>query len=262
MSRGELDGKTALVTGAGSGIGKGASLKLAKGGVFVGLLGRTREELDETLAEIRAHGSDGMVLVADVSDHKEMEQALTRLVNERKRLDIVVANAGINGTWAPIDDLKPEEFDKTIAINLRGTYLTLHHAVPHMKENGGSIVVISSINGTRTFTSPGATAYSATKAAQLAMVQQLALELGRHGIRINAVCPGAIETEIDDNTHIRKKYQTEVPVTFSDGDIPLTGGDAGTIEEVADVIGFFASDASRHVTGTPIWVDGGQSLLR
>lgn len=262
MRRCELDGRTAMVTGAGSGIGKGASLNLAKGGAFVGLLGRTRDELDETLAEIRAAGGDGMVLVADVSDHKEMEQALTRLIDERKRLDIVVANAGINGTWAPIDDLKPEEFDKTIAINLRGTYLTLHHAVPHMKKNGGSIVVISSINGTRTFTSPGATAYSATKAAQLAMVQQLALELGRHGIRINAVCPGAIETEIDDNTHIRKKDQTEVPVTFHDGDIPLTGGEPGTIEEVADVIGLLASDASRHVTGTPIWVDGGQSLLR
>ncbi|MGL4198073.1 MAG: SDR family oxidoreductase, partial [Allorhizobium sp.] len=116
--------------------------------------------------------------------------------------------------------------------------------------------------GTRTFTTPGATIYSATKAAQLAMVLQLALELGRHGIRINAVCPGAIETEIDDNTHIRKQRQTEVPAKFPEGDIPLTGGVPGTIEEVADVIAFLASDASRHVTGTPIWVDGGQSLLR
>ena len=262
MKRGELDGKTVLVTGAGSGIGKGASLNLAKDGAFVGLLGRTRDELDETLADIRASGGNGMVLVADVSDHKQMEQALLRLIDERKTLDIVVANAGINGTWAPIDDLKPDEFDKTIAINLRGTYLTLHHAVPHMKRNGGSIVVISSINGTRTFTSPGATAYSATKAAQLAMVQQLAVELGRHGIRINAICPGAIETEIDDNTHIRKKDQTALPVTFPEGDIPLTDGEVGTTEEVADVISFLASNASRHVTGTPIWVDGGQSLLR
>jgi NAD(P)-dependent dehydrogenase (short-subunit alcohol dehydrogenase family) len=174
----------------------------------------------------------------------------------------VVANAGINGTWAPIDDLRPDEFDKTIAVNLRGTYLTLHHTVRCMKKSGGSIIVISSINGTRTFTTPGATAYSATKAAQLAMVQQLALELGRHGIRINAVCPGAIDTEINDNTNVRKKRQTEVPVQFPEGDIPLTGGESGTVEEVAEVIAFLASDASRHVTGTPIWVDGGQSLLR
>jgi NAD(P)-dependent dehydrogenase (short-subunit alcohol dehydrogenase family) len=262
MMGAEFEGKTALVTGAGSGIGKGAALKLALGGAFVGLLGRTESELEETLGLIRAAGGDGMVLIADVSQAAAMEEAIAQLVDLRGGLDIVVANAGINGTWAPIDDLKPEEFDKTIAVNLRGTYLTLHHTVRRMKSNGGSIVVISSINGTRTFTTPGATAYSATKAAQLAMVQQLALELGRHGIRINAVCPGAIDTEINDNTRIRKKQQTEVPVHFPEGDIPLTKGESGTIEEVADVIAFLASDASRHVTGTPIWVDGGQSLLR
>ncbi len=262
MNGAEFERDTALVTGAGSGIGKGAALRLAKGGAFVGLLGRTEDELEETLAEIRAGGGDGMVLVADVSQADQMAEAVGRLIDARKGLQIVVANAGINGTWAPIDDLKPEEFDKTIAINLRGTYLTLHHTVPFLKKTGGSIIVMSSINGTRTFTTPGATAYSATKAAQLAMVQQLALELGRHGIRINAICPGAIETEIDDNTNVRKKRQTEVPVEFPEGDIPLTGGESGTIDDIADVVAFLASDASRHVTGTPIWVDGGQSLLR
>lgn len=262
MNGAEFERETALVTGGGSGIGKGAALRLAKGGAFVGLLGRTEDELEETLAEIRAGGGDGMVLVADVSQADQMAEAVGRLIDVRKGLQIVVANAGINGTWAPIDDLKPEEFDKTIAINLRGTYLTLHHTVPFLKKTGGSIIVMSSINGTRTFTTPGATAYSATKAAQLAMVQQLALELGRHGIRINAICPGAIETEIDDNTNVRKKRQTEVPVEFPEGDIPLTGGESGTIDDIADVVAFLASDASRHVTGTPIWVDGGQSLLR
>jgi NAD(P)-dependent dehydrogenase (short-subunit alcohol dehydrogenase family) len=254
--------KTALVTGAGSGIGRATSLRLANGGAFVALLGRTEDELRQTLDEIRADGGDGLVLVADVSDAGQMAQAVERLITAREGLHIVVANAGINGTWAPIDDLKPEEFDSTIAVNLRGTYLTLHHSVRHLKRSGGSIIVVSSINGTRTFTTPGATAYSATKAAQLAMVQQLALELGRHGIRINAVCPGAIDTEIDDNTQTRKERQAIVPVEFPEGDIPLTGGAPGTAEEVADVIAFLASDASRHVTGTPIWVDGGQSLLR
>jgi len=258
----EFERETALVTGAGSGIGKAAALRLARGGAFVGLLGRTEDELQEALEEIRAAGGEGMVLVADVSDEEAMESAVQKLLDERKGLHIVVVNAGINGAWAPIDDLKPAEFDKTIAVNLRGTYLTLHHTVRCMKKSGGSIIVISSINGTRTFTTPGATAYSATKAAQLAMVQQLALELGRHGIRINAVCPGAIDTEINDNTKVRKRRQTEVPVEFPEGDIPLTGGEAGTVDEVADVIAFLASDASRHVTGTPIWVDGGQSLLR
>ncbi len=257
-----FNGKTALVTGGGSGIGKGAALRLAEGGAFVALLGRTEAELEEVLEEIHAAGGEGMVLVADVSDDGGMAEAVAQLIEARKALHIVVANAGINGTWAPIDDLRPDEFDTTIAINLRGTYLTLHHAVPHMKTMGGSIVVVSSINGTRSFTTPGATAYSASKAAQLAMVQQLALELGRYRIRINAVCPGAIDTDIDDNTRTRQKLQAAIPVDFPEGDVPLTGGRAGRIEDVADVIAFLASDASRHVTGTPIWVDGGQSLLR
>ncbi|MDH4440610.1 MAG: SDR family NAD(P)-dependent oxidoreductase [Rhizobium sp.] len=258
----EFTDKTALVTGAGSGIGRGAALMLAASGAFVGLLGRTEVELRDTLAQIQSAGGNGMVLVADVSDDGAMKEAVSTLLEKRGALHMVVANAGVNGTWAPIDDLTPEEFDQTIAINLRGTYLTLHHCVGPMKTTGGSIVVISSINGTRTFTTPGATAYSATKAAQLAMVQQLALELGRHGIRINAVCPGAIETSIDDNTATRGREMAEVAVEFPDGDIPLTGGEAGTIDEVADVIHFLLSPASRHVTGTPIWVDGGQSLLR
>lgn len=257
-----FNGKTALVTGGGSGIGKGAALRLAEGGAFVALLGRTEADLEEVLEEIRAAGGEGMVLVADVSDDGGMAEAVAQLIEARKALHIVVANAGINGTWAPIDDLRPDEFDTTIAINLRGTYLTLHHVVPHMKTMGGSIVVVSSINGTRSFTTPGATAYSASKAAQLAMVQQLALELGRYRVRINAVCPGAIDTNIDDKTRTRKKPQAEIPVDFPEGDVPLTGGRAGRIEDVADVIAFLASDASRHVTGTPIWVDGGQSLLR
>lgn len=250
------------MTGGGSGIGRATALRLAQDGVFVAVLGRTSDELGDTLQEIRAAGSDGMVLVADVSDMDEMSSAIAKLIEARNALHIVVVNAGINGTWAPIDDLRPDEFDQTVAINLRGTYLTLHHAVPHMKQNGGSIVVVSSINGTRTFTSPGASAYAATKAGQVAIVQQLAVELGRHRIRINAVCPGAIETEIDDNTKTRNKREAEVPVTFPKGDIPLTGGVAGTAAEVADVIAFLVSDGSRHVTGTPIWIDGGQSLLR
>src|SRR5690606_27877879 len=110
------------------------------------------------------------------------------------RLDIIVANAGINGVWAPIDQLTPEEWDKTVAINLRGTFLTLHYGVPAMKAKGGSIVIVSSINGTRTFSNPGTSAYASTKAGQLALGQIAALELAKHRIRVNVVCPGAIET--------------------------------------------------------------------
>ncbi len=253
--------KVALVTGAGSGIGRAAALALAKDGYAVGLLGRTKDELDAVVDEIQKDGCKAMALLADISEENEMAAAMSELVDQFGRLDVVVANAGINGVWAPIEDLTPAEWDQTMNVNLRGTYMTIHKAVPHMKSNGGSIVIVSSINGTRTFTSPGATAYSVTKAGQLAMAQQLALELARYGIRVNAICPGAIDTEIDDNTHIRSKEETAIPVEWPQGDIPISNGEAGTSEDVADLVVFLAGSKSRHITGTPVWIDGGQGLL-
>ncbi|WP_105403921.1 SDR family NAD(P)-dependent oxidoreductase [Neorhizobium sp. T7_12] len=259
----ELKNQVALVTGAGSGIGKAAAMKLAAEGAKVALLGHTRTEIEKTAREIEKAGGEALVLEADVSDESRMRAAIDRLAGKFGRLDIVVANAGINGVWAPIDDLKPEEFDRTIAVNLRGTYLTLHLTVPHLKAQGaGSIIVVSSINGNRTFTTPGATAYTATKAAQVAMVQQLALELGKHHIRVNAVCPGEIETNIGDNTKLRHAQETAIPVEWPEGQVPISDGRPGKSEDVAEVIAFLASNRSRHVTGTPIYVDGGQGLLR
>jgi NAD(P)-dependent dehydrogenase (short-subunit alcohol dehydrogenase family) len=259
----DVAGKIALVTGAGSGIGKATALRLAAEGARIAVLGRTTEEIEKTCSEIRAEGGEAIALTADPSDEAAMRSAIGELIGQYGGLDIVVANAGINGVWAPIDDLKPDEWDKTMAANLRGTYLTLHLAVPYLKAaGGGSIIVVSSINGTRTFTTPGATAYAATKAAQVAMVQQLALELGKHGIRVNAVCPGAIDTSIGDNTASRHKDETEIPVVWPEGEIPISGGRAGKAEDVAETIAFLASGRSRHITGTPIWIDGGQSLLR
>lgn len=258
----EFQGKVALVTGAGSGIGKATALRLAAGGARVAVLSRTMEEVAETRDEIQAKGGTALAIDADISDESEMARALERTIAAYDRLDIVVANAGINGMWAPIDELTPDEWDKTIRINLRGTYLTLHFAVPHLKREGGSVVIVSSINGNRTFTTAGATAYAATKAAQVAMTQQLSLELGKHRIRVNAVCPGAIETEIWDNTEKRNVESVAIPVKWPEGQIPITGGKPGKSADVADVIAFLASDAARHVTGVPVYVDGGQSLLR
>ena len=253
----------ALVTGAGSGIGKAAALALARQGYKIGALGHTEDEIASVVEEIAAANGDAISLLADISVEEQMSAAVAQLVKQYGRLDVVIANAGINGVWAPIDDLKLSEWNDTISVNLTGTFLTIRATVPELKRcGGGSIVVVSSINGTRTFTTPGATAYTATKAGQVAMVQQLALELARHRIRINAVCPGEIETNIEANTKLRKEDETAIPVVWPQGQVPITGGRPGRSEDVADVIVFLASERSRHITGSPIWVDGGQGLLR
>lgn len=256
-----LTNKIALVTGAGSGIGKAASLSLAEAGADLVLLGRTRDELETTASAVESFGQQALITVADIADAAAMQRAFADMAERHDHLDIVFANAGINGTWAPLDELQPEEWHETMAINLGGTYLTLHHAVPMMRRRGGSIIITSSINGTRTFTSAGASAYATTKAGQLALGKMAALELAQYHIRVNVICPGAITTAIDDNTTKRNVEEAEEPAEFPEGNIPLTDGAPGSAEEVADLVLFLASDRARHITGTPIWIDGGQSLL-
>lgn len=256
-----LDGKIALVTGGGSGLGKASALKLAAEGVDIALLSRSKEEVDKVASQIASMGRKVLPLYSDVSDTADMQSAFDQIKETFGRLDIVFANAGINGTWAPIDELPIEDWDTTIAVNLRGTFLTLRHSVPLMKTRGGSIIITSSINGTRTFTTAGASAYSTTKAGQVALAQMTALELAKYGIRVNAICPGAIESQIDENTNRQNVEKAAVPAEYPKGDIPLTDGKPGKAQDVADLVCFLASDASRHITGTPIWIDGAQSLL-
>ena len=131
-------------------------------------------------------------------------------------------------------------------INLRGSYLTIHFTVPHLKAaGGGNIVLISSINGTRVFTTGGATAYTATKAAQAAMASQLAVELARFKIRVNAVCPGQTRTNIRESTWIRNREGAAWPITYPEGDIPLTGKIGAEPTDIADAIRFLCSSEAR-----------------
>ncbi|MFD3164539.1 SDR family oxidoreductase [Herpetosiphon sp. NSE202] len=257
-----LNDTVALVTGAGSGIGKAAALHLAAHGAKVAALGRTEDELNETVEAIKKAGGEALGIIADISDPDDMQKAVEQTLKQWGKLNCVFANAGINGVWAPIEELKLEEWQKTIDINLTGTFLTIQKTVPALKKQGGSIIVTSSINGTRTFSNAGATAYSTTKAGQVAMSKMLALELGQFNIRVNVICPGAIETSIEESTEKRAIERVQVPAEFPEGDIPLTHGKPGTSEQVAQLVGFLASDASSHITGTEIWIDGGQSLLR
>jgi NAD(P)-dependent dehydrogenase (short-subunit alcohol dehydrogenase family) len=256
----DLEDRVALVTGAGTGIGAAAAVSLAQAGADVVLASRTADEIEAVAATVERLGRRALAVPADIADEADARRLFAAIKRKFKRLDIVVANAGITGVWAPIDELKPREWDETIRVNLRGTYLTLHHAVPLMKE-GGSIVITASINGTRTFTTAGASAYSTTKAGQLALGQMLALELAPRGIRVNVVCPGAIDTEIGDNTRKRATSRAKITAKYPKGTVPLTAGEAGTAHQVADLIVFLAGDRSRHITGTPVWIDGAQSLL-
>jgi NAD(P)-dependent dehydrogenase (short-subunit alcohol dehydrogenase family) len=258
----QLTNKVALVTGAGSGIAKATAKLFAKEGAKVAALGRTKEELEETVAQIQSDNGEAIPVIADISKPEEMQQAIQQIADKWGRLDIVFANAGINGVWASIEELTPEEWNKTININLTGTFLTVKYAVPLLKKQGGSVIITSSVNGTRIFSNTGATAYSCSKAGQVAFTKMTALELAKHRIRVNVICPGAIETNIDENTERRDLEHIQEPVEFPEGKIPLTDGKPGTSEQVAQLVFFLASDASSHITGTEVWIDGAESLLK
>jgi NAD(P)-dependent dehydrogenase (short-subunit alcohol dehydrogenase family) len=257
-----LTGKRALITGGGSGIGRASALALARAGAKVAMLGRTEEELAEVLEAVGGRKKGHRIIVADVADEVAMEGAFEQIGRDWDALDIVVANAGINGVWAPLEKLEIHEWDKTLAINLRGTFLTTKFALPSLKKKGGSVIVVSSINGNRIFSNSGATAYACSKAGQVAFAKMVALEVAKDGIRVNVVCPGAIETNIDDSTERREMETLHLPVEFPDGDVPLTRGKPGDADDVARTIWFLASDLSSHISGTEIYVDGAQSLLQ
>jgi NAD(P)-dependent dehydrogenase (short-subunit alcohol dehydrogenase family) len=135
------------------------------------------------------------------------------------------------------------------------------YAVPHLKKQGGSVIITSSVNGTRIFSNTGATAYSCTKAAQVAFTKMVALELAEHRVRVNVICPGAISTNIEESTEQRDLDEIREPVEYPEGRIPLTDGKPGSAEQVAQLVLFLASDAASHITGTEMWIDGAESLL-
>lgn len=253
--------KVAFVTGAGSGIGRASARRLAREGLRVAVVGHGLEDAQEAVAEIEAAGGTAMALGCDVEDPESVREAVARVEAEYGRIDVVVAAAGINGVWAPLAELEPQEWARTIEVNLNGTFHTVRYALPLLRAQGGSIVVISSINGTRTFSNSGASAYASSKAGQVAFAKMIAVEVASRGVRVNVVCPGAIDTEIDDNTEQRDLDHLGVEVSYPEGQIPLTGERSGSAAQVADLVAFLASDAASHITGSEIWIDGGQSLV-
>lgn len=257
-----LKDKVAIITGGGSGIGEASALKLAAEGAKVCVMDIKLERADEVKRRIEQNGGEVMALEVDVADPERVKAAVDKTVGEWDRLDIVFSNAGINGTVTPIEDLSPDDWDQTLSTNLKGTFLLTKYAIPHMKNSGGSIIITSSINGNRIFSNIGMSAYSSSKAGQVAFMKMAALELARYKIRVNAVCPGAIETKIEQNTNRTEALEkVQIPVEFPEGDQPLSEG-PGKPEQVADLVLFLASDDSSHISGTDIYIDGTESLLR
>lgn len=259
---GLLNGKVAFITGASSGIGRAAAIRLAEEGAKVALVDVKAENGEEVKGIIEEKGGSAITLECDVSKPDQVETAFKKALDEYGRLDIVFANAGINGVIAPIETLAPEDWDETITTNLKGTFLTVKYAIPYLKEQGGSIIITSSINGNRIYKNFGFSAYSTSKIGQAGFGRMAALELAKYKIRVNTICPGAIETNIDKNTFPAEEELEEIkiPVEYPEGSQPLENG-PGKPEQVADLVYFLASSLSNHITGTEIYIDGAESLL-
>jgi NAD(P)-dependent dehydrogenase (short-subunit alcohol dehydrogenase family) len=253
--------KVAVITGGGSGIGRAAAVLFAKQGAKVALIDRSFEHSQQTIDDIGKAGGSGWVEIADVASSQQMSHAFATIADHYQKIDILFANAGINGVWAPVEDIASDEWDQTINVNLRGTFLTAKYGVPHLKKQGGAIIINSSMNGTRSFNKPGATAYACTKAAQVCFAKMLALELINHRIRVNVICPGRVETGIEESSTHRNLDQIWRSQERIYQPIPFTDDQPGSPEDIAELVLFLASDAARFITGTEIWIDGGSSLL-
>lgn len=212
--------------------------------------------------EIVKEGGEALLLPADVTSEMEVMEAFAELRSHWGQLDVLFSNAGINGTWAPLEQLSAAEWDKTLNVNLRGTFLTTRASLPLLKVCGGSIIITSSVNGTRMFCTAGSTAYACSKAGQVAFAKTAAIELARYQIRVNVICPGFIDSHIHEHTVRRGLETLRHAVDTVEGPIPLTGHTAGKPEQVAELVLFLASEKSSHITGTEVYIDGAQSLLQ
>ncbi|BCG59369.1 SDR family NAD(P)-dependent oxidoreductase [Paenibacillus sp. URB8-2] len=257
-----MQDKVAIVTGAASGIGKAAAIRLAAEGAKVSLIDKNEQTISQTEAEIKNAGGEAISFIADTSKAEEIGPAVKETVEQWGTIDTVFANAGALGMASPIEYFPSEEWAGTISNNVIGTFETVKQAIPYMKEKGGSITVTSSVSGSRQFAQPGFSAYSTSKAAVAVFAEMAALELAQYKIRVNAVCPGIIDTNIFDSQkkseHLDEiKYPFDIP---QDG-VPLTHA-PGKPEEVANLVLFLASEEASHITGTKVFVDGAETLIK
>lgn len=253
--------KTAIISGGASGIGKAAALKLAEAGFRVCLLDVNDTKLKEVKKEMEEKNFKVLTIPCDMSQYDQVETAVKKVMEQWGRIDVVFANAGIVGQVSSIESMRIDNWNQVLSINLNGTFFLVKAAIPHIKQQGGSIIITSSISGNRVFSQAGFTAYSTSKAALAAFAKMAALELAKYHIRVNVICPGGIETNFKESIKRSPDLdEIKIPVAFPEGSKPLDKR-SGKPEEVADLVKFLASDESSHITGTEIYIDGAESLL-
>lgn len=242
--------KVAIITGASSGIGRATAIALAKEGVKVTVAARRSKEGEETLQLVKKAGSDGIFVKTDVSQENDVKAMVDKTLQNFGRLDYAFNNAGIEEIGTPFTDQENDVYDQIMNINVKGVWLSMKYEIPAMLRNGGgSIVNMSSVAGI--IGMPQIPIYVASKHAVIGLTKSAALEYAKSNIRINAIGPGAIETDmlerfVGDNKQFRQTIKTMHPI-----------GRSGTPDEIANAVVWLLSDKSSFVTGHTMLADGG-----
>jgi NAD(P)-dependent dehydrogenase (short-subunit alcohol dehydrogenase family) len=246
----ELQDKVALVTGGTSGIGRDTAVLFAKAGANVVVAGRRAKEGAATIDLIRAAGGDALFVKTDVSKASEVEALVQKTVEKFGRLDVAFNNAGIEGVMTPIVKQSEEDWDRTIAINLKGVWLCLKYEIQQMlkQRTAGAIVNMASISAM--IGVAGGAAYTASKHGVVGLTKSAALETARAGIRVNAVCPAVIESPMADRLYGAPRLQK-----YALGLHPI--GRFGKGQEVAEAVVWMCSDRASFMTGQTLVLDGG-----
>lgn len=250
-----LQDKVALITGASSGIGRTTALLFAAEGAKVVVGARRASELDQLVSEIHAAGGRPVALAGDVRSEAYAKALVDLAVERFGRLDVAFNNAGTLGEGGPSTEVSEAGWTDTLAINLTGAFLGAKHQIAQMTKNGGGSVVFTSTFVGHTFAFPGMAAYAASKSGLIGLTQALAAEYGPQGVRVNAVLPGAVDTDM-----FREKNDTPEAQSFVTNLHALKR--VGKPEELARAVLYLASDDSSFVTGTASLVDGGVSITR
>ncbi len=251
-----LDGKVALVTGAGGGIGRATALRLAAEGAAVAVLGRRRASVEETADAIVAAGGDALPLVGDVAAPDDAAEAVERTTSDLGGLDILFNNAGIVRDGGALE-ISLEDWERTLAVNLTGPFLMSRAAIPAMRRRGGGAI----INNASTLGLVGlqqAAAYCASKGGLVLLTRAMALDHAGEKIRINAICPGIIDTPMPRRRGLAEADRRRLDEVYG----PLAAaGRVGTPEEVAALVAFLASDEAAFINGAALPIDGGLTAL-